>query len=97
MSVERDAEHVNRSPEEQRLPVAPNDLDPVLSPGMRVRLDGALINTVLTTPLGTVISEDQWDTYIVRLDSPAMYHNEDGTEQRLDEIRVLSFNLTPIN
>lgn len=97
MSAERDAEQVSRSPDEQRLPVAPNDLDPVLSPGMRVRLDGAPINTTLMTPLGTVVSEDRWDTYIVRLDIPAVYHNDDGIDKRLDEIRVLSFNLTPIN
>lgn len=96
MSVERDAEQVNRSPEERRLSIAPDDLDPVLSPGMRVRLNGAPTNTTLTTPLGTVVSEDRWDTYIVHLDSPAIYHNEDGTEQRLDEIRTLSFNLIPI-
>ncbi|MDQ6833416.1 MAG: hypothetical protein M3008_08455 [Chloroflexota bacterium] len=97
MSVERDADQANRSPEERHLSIAPDDLDSVLSPGMRVRLDGAPTNTTLTTPLGTVISEDRWDTYIVRLDIPAIYHNDDGTEQRLNEIRVLSFNLTPIN
>ncbi len=97
MSVERDAEQANRSPEERHLPVAPDDRDPVLSPGMRVRLDGAPINTTLTTSLGTVVAEDQWDTYIVRLDIPAIYHNDDGTDKSLGEIRVLSFNLTPIN
>jgi len=97
MSAERDAEQVNRSVEGRCLSVASDDLDSALSPGMRVRLDGAPINTTLTTPLGTVVSEDQWDTYIIRLDSPAVYHNEDGTDKRLDEIRVLSFNLTPIN
>lgn len=77
--------------------VAPDDLNPTLSPGMRVRLDGAPINTTLTSSTGKIVAEDLWDTYIVRLDSPAIYHNEDGTEQRLDEIRVLSFNLMPIN
>ncbi len=96
MSAERDAEQENRSPEERRLSVAPDDLDPVLSPGMRVRLDGAPINTTLTTPLGTVVAGDTWDTYIVRLDSPATYRIEDGTEQEFNEVRVLSFNLTPI-
>jgi len=57
---------------------------------------GAPTNTTLTTPLGTVVSEDRWDTYIVGFDSPAMYHNEDETDQRLDEIRTLRFNLTLI-
>jgi len=97
MSAERDAEQMSRSPDEQHLPVAPNDRDPVLSPGMRVRLDGAPINTTLTTSLGTFVAEDQWDTYIVRLDLPAVYHNDDGTDKKLDKIRVLSFNLTSIN
>ena len=97
MPVERDITSVNRSPEERRMSVAPDDLNVVLSPGMRVRLDGAPINTTLATPLGIIVAEDQWDTYIVRLDVPAIYRNDDGTEQRLDEIRVLSFNLTPIN
>ncbi len=64
---------------------------------MRVRLDGAPINTTLATPLGTIVAEDRWDTYIVRLDAPAIYRNDDGTEQRMDEVRVLSFNLLPIN
>ncbi len=88
MPVERDAEQVNRSAKERRLSVTPD---------MRVRLDGAPINTTLATSLGTVIAEDQWDTYIVRLDRPAIYHTDDGTDKRLDEIRVLSFNLAPIN
>ncbi|MHB8644259.1 MAG: hypothetical protein ACYDAR_00560 [Thermomicrobiales bacterium] len=70
--------------------------DPAITPGVRVRLDGAPPNTTLTTPLGTVISEDKWDTYIVHLDTPAIYRNDDGTEQRLAEVRVLRFNLTPI-
>lgn len=96
MSAERDAEQVNQPPVGRHLSVAPDDLDPALSPGMRVRLDGAPINTTLTTPLGMVVSADRWDTYIVRLDSPAMYHNKDETAQRLDEIRILSFNLIPI-
>jgi hypothetical protein len=76
---------------------AAENLSSALSPGMRVRLDGAPINTTLTTPIGTIVAEDPWDAYIVRLDSPAVYRNADGTEQRLDEIRVLSFNLMPIN
>lgn len=96
MTFERDAEQVNRPTDERPIPAAPDDADVAFSPGMRVRLDGAPINTTLTTSLGTVIAEDRWDTYIVRLDSPAIYHNADGTEQRLDEIRVLSFNLMPI-
>jgi hypothetical protein len=61
-----------------------------------VRLDGAPINTTLTTPVGTIIAEDAWDTSIIHLDSPAIYHNEDGTERSLAELRVLSFNLTPL-
>lgn len=77
--------------------VATDNLNPALFAGMRVRLDGAPMHTTLTTPLGTIVAEDSWDTYIVHLDSPAIYHAEDGTERRLDEIRVLSFNLLPIN
>lgn len=75
---------------------APAFLDPVLAPGVRVRLDSAPPNMTLTTSLGIVVAEDKWDTYIVHLDTPAIYHNDDGTEQRLAEVRVLHFNLTPI-
>jgi hypothetical protein len=85
------------SPEDGPISGATESLNPALSLGMRVRLDGAPINTTLTTPVGTIVAEDRWDTYIVRLDLPAVYRNEDGTEQSLDEIRVISFNLMPIN
>lgn len=97
MPMEKNTEQTKRSHEGQPVPVAPDDLNPALTLGMRVRLDGAPINTTLATSLGTVVAEDQWDTFVVRLDSPAIYHNDDGTEQRLDEIRVLSFNVTPIS
>jgi hypothetical protein len=96
MSLEKDAEQMRQPRNEHHLPVAHDDLDPAFSPGMRVRLDGAPINTTLTTPVGTIIAEDAWDTSIIHLDSPAIYHNEDGTERSLAELRVLSFNLTPL-
>lgn len=96
MTFESDAESINQSTEERSVPVTPDGPDVAFSPGMRVRLDGAPINTTLTTSLGTIVAEGQWDTYIVRLDAPAVYRNDDGTEQRMDEVRVLHFNLTPL-
>ena len=96
MPLEKDAEQMRQPRTKHYLSVAHDDLDPEFSPGMRVRLDGAPINTTLTTPVGTIIAEDAWDTYIIHLDSPAIYHNEDGTERSLTELRVLSFNLTPL-
>jgi hypothetical protein len=60
-----------------------------------VRLDGAPINTTLPTPPGTVVAEELSDTTLVRLDSPAIDHNEDGTERRLKEVRALSSIFCP--
>lgn len=97
MSLDRDKEQPGKlAPEEPPASVAHGIIEAAFSPGMRVILDGAPINTRLTSPVGTVVAEDQWDTYIVRLDSPAIYRNDDGTEQRLTELRILSFNLTPL-
>ncbi len=96
MSLEKDVEQVPPPREEQHRPVASTDLGSTLSAGMRVRLDGAPIKRTLATPLGTIITEAPWGTYIVRLDSPATDHNGDGTNQQLTEIRVLGFNLLPI-
>ncbi len=86
MPLERDAEHMHQPGVKQHLSAANDCLNPALAPGMRVRLDGAPINTTLTSPIGTVVVEHPWDTYHMHLDSPAIYHNDDGTEQRLNEI-----------
>lgn len=69
--------------------------DAMLVRGMRVRLDGTPINTTLATPFGKIVAEEEWGTYLVHLDSPATYHNDDGTNSQIDEIRVLAFNLSP--
>jgi hypothetical protein len=64
--------------------------------GMRVRFDGTPFRTRLTSPTGTVVAEEEWGTVIVRLDSPAIYTDDDGSEEVLEEVRELPFNLIPL-
>ncbi len=72
---------------------------PTASPphvGMRVRFSGTPFRTTLTSPTGTIIEVEEWGTVIVKLDSPAIYTDDDGSEEVLEEVRELPFNLIPL-
>jgi hypothetical protein len=67
---------------------------PKLTPGTRVRLTGTPAGVTLVHPTGVIVRWGDWDDYyIVRLDVPAIYHNADGTQESLPEIRQSSDNL----
>ena len=58
-----------------------------LKPGTRVRLAGDVVGVTLRSPHGSVVRPDMYDGYyIVRLDSPAIYHHADGTTDDLHEL-----------
>lgn len=79
----------DKQPKQRRAEIA-------FAPGMRVRLNGTPVKTTLTSSFGSIVAVEEWGTAIVYLDSPATFHNDDGTARQLDEIRVLTFNLAPI-
>jgi hypothetical protein len=64
--------------------------------GMRVRFGGTPFRTTLTSLTGTIVEEEEWGTVIVKLDSPAIYTDDDGSEEVLEEVRELPFNLIPL-
>ncbi len=58
-----------------------------LKPGTRVRLKGDVVGVTLRDPHGSVVRPDMYDGYyVVRLDSPALYHLADGTIEDLPEL-----------
>ena len=66
---------------------------PKLMPGTRVRLSGTPAGVTLVRPTGVIVRWGDWDDYyIVRLDVPAIFHNADGTQEPLPEIRQSSDN-----
>lgn len=59
-----------------------------IQPGTRVEVLGTPIGVTFRSPLGHIVRTDRWEgSYIVRMDEPAIYHNEDGTTEELPEIR----------
>ena len=55
--------------------------------GTRVRLDGDVVGVTLGDRNGCVIRPDLYDGYyVVRLDSPAVYHHADGTVEEIQEL-----------
>ena len=66
-----------------------------LRPGMRVRLRAPSPLLELRSDTGTIVRKDHWaDSYIVRLDAPAICH--DGPPVELSEIREDIDNLNVI-
>jgi hypothetical protein len=68
---------------------------PRLEPGVRVRLRGRGASFTLTADTGTVVGPDPFNLgyYIVRLDSPAVYHRADGGTEPLPELVEADDNL----
>jgi hypothetical protein len=63
-------------------------------PGQRVQLLANPIGVTLGGRTGSVLRPDKWDGYyIVRLDTPALYHASNGEAELLHEIRVAADNL----
>lgn len=58
-----------------------------LASGTRVRLASDVVGVTLRDAHGSVVRPDIYDGYyVVRLDSPAIYHHADGTTEELLEL-----------
>lgn len=58
-----------------------------LKPGTRVRLAGDVVGVMLRDAIGSVVRPDMYaGYYVVRLDSPAVFHHADGTTEDLYEL-----------
>jgi hypothetical protein len=66
--------------------------------GARVRLRGEPVAVTLRSAVGTIEAPDPdlEGYYFVRLDTPALYHRADGTEESLPVIREAWDNLEQI-
>jgi hypothetical protein len=73
-------------------------IDVSLKPGTRVRLAGDVVGVTLRDTLGSVVRPDLYDGYyIVRLDSPAIFHHADGSTEDIDELVEAFDNLTIVD
>lgn len=62
-------------------------IDVSLKPGTRVRLAGDVVGVTLRDASGSIVRPDTYTGYyVVRLDSPAMFHHTDGTTEDLHEL-----------
>lgn len=58
-----------------------------LKPGTRVRLAGDVVGVTLRDATGSVVRPDIYaGYYVVRLDSPAVFHHADGMTEDLHEL-----------
>lgn len=70
--------------------------DDHLQPGTRVRINGTPIGVTFANRFGTIVRDDQWGTYIIRLDEPGIHDNGCGTVEPLTDIREMADNFTVV-